>query len=179
MNGRLAPGNGFGSIGQIDTRQSLTLADSSTLDIEIGGTNPNQYDRITGAGNLILQNGTIRITTANGFTPAIGQSFDIVSGPTVSGQFCGHIFARGFSVAYLGNIIRVTYGGCVADVDGGSGCGIPDGGVTIDDLLFYLDLFAAGDINADVDDGSFTGTVDGGVTIDDLLYFLTRFQDGC
>jgi len=33
---------------------------------------------------------------------------------------------------------------CVADVDDGTGTGTPDGGVTIDDLLFFLAHFAAG-----------------------------------
>jgi len=67
----------------------------------------------------------------------------------------------------------------VADVDDGSGVGTPDGGVTIDDLLYYLQIFEAGALAADVDDGSGTGTRDGGVTIDDLLYYLIRFEGGC
>ena len=33
---------------------------------------------------------------------------------------------------------------CVADVDDGSGTGTPDGGVTIDDLIYYLTRFEAG-----------------------------------
>ncbi len=68
---------------------------------------------------------------------------------------------------------------CVADFDDGSGTGTPDGGVTIDDLIYYLGLFEAGDVGADVDDGSSTGTRDGGVTIDDLIYYLVRFEGGC
>ncbi len=68
---------------------------------------------------------------------------------------------------------------CVADTDDGSGTGQCDGGVTIDDLLYYLSIFEAGTLAADVDDGSFTGTPDGGVTIDDLLYYLFRFESGC
>jgi len=68
---------------------------------------------------------------------------------------------------------------CVADFDDGSGTGTPDGGVTIDDLLYYLGIFEQGVTAADVDDGSATGTPDGGVTIDDLLYFLIRFEAGC
>lgn len=68
---------------------------------------------------------------------------------------------------------------CVADVDDGSGHGTPDGGVTIDDLLYYLGLFEAGVVRADIDDGTGTGTPDGGVTIDDLLYFLARYGVGC
>lgn len=68
---------------------------------------------------------------------------------------------------------------CVADVDDGSGTGTPDGGVTIDDLLFYLSIFGQGDVRADIDNGTGTGTTDGGVTIDDLLYYLARFGQGC
>lgn len=68
---------------------------------------------------------------------------------------------------------------CAADTDDGTGTGNPDGGVTIDDLLYYLGVFEAGNLRADIDDGSGTGTPDGGVTIDDLLYYLTRFANGC
>lgn len=68
---------------------------------------------------------------------------------------------------------------CVADTDDGTGTGACDGGVTIDDLLYYLNIFEQGTLAADVDDGSGTGTPDGGVTIDDLLYYLQRFEAGC
>lgn len=68
---------------------------------------------------------------------------------------------------------------CVADVDNGSGTGIPDGGVSIDDLLLYLRWYNLGSIRADVDNGTFTGTRDSGVSIDDLLYFLARYAAGC
>lgn len=69
---------------------------------------------------------------------------------------------------------------CIADVDNGTGSGIPDGGVTIDDLLFYLTQYENGsECPADVDNGNGTGTPDGGVTIDDLLYYLDRFANGC
>ncbi len=68
---------------------------------------------------------------------------------------------------------------CVADQDDGTGTGTRDGGVTIDDLLYYVQLFGQGGIRADIDDGTATGRPDGGVTIDDLLYYLDRFNIGC
>ncbi|MGD9790558.1 MAG: GC-type dockerin domain-anchored protein [Phycisphaerales bacterium] len=68
---------------------------------------------------------------------------------------------------------------CIADVDDGSGNGTPDGGATVDDLLYYIGIFGTGSGCADVDNGSGTGVRDGGVTIDDLLYYLTRFNAGC
>jgi hypothetical protein len=68
---------------------------------------------------------------------------------------------------------------CPADVDDGLGEGCPDSGVTVDDLLFYLLMFAQGDLGGDMDDGSGSGRPDGGVTIEDLLYYLEHFAAGC
>jgi trimeric autotransporter adhesin len=73
----------------------------------------------------------------------------------------------------------LTVSGCVADTDDGTGTGAPDGGVGIEDLLYYLSLYDLGDNGADVDDGSQTGFRDGGVGIEDLLYYLQRFDSGC
>lgn len=70
-------------------------------------------------------------------------------------------------------------GACVADLDDGSGTGTPDGGVTIDDLLYFLAAYEAGTFQADMDDGSGGGVTDGGVTIDDLLFYLWRYEAGC
>ncbi len=68
---------------------------------------------------------------------------------------------------------------CPADFDDGSGTGSSDGAVDIADLLYYLSIFGAGDLDADLDDGSGTGAPDGSVDISDFLYFLTRFDQGC
>ena len=69
--------------------------------------------------------------------------------------------------------------GCPTDYDDGSGTGTPDGGVSIDDLIYDFGLFGVGDGRADLDDGRGTGTPDGGVTVDDLLYDLSFFAAGC
>jgi len=68
---------------------------------------------------------------------------------------------------------------CPADLDDGSGTGVSDGGVDINDLLYFLSKFEAGSSCVDVDNGSLGGFPDGGVDINDLLYFLTRFEGGC
>jgi hypothetical protein len=77
-------------------------------------------------------------------------------------------------------------GPCIADYDDGTGdCEAtppvvhPDGGVGIEDLLFYLCLYDQGHSLADVDDGSSTGTPDLGVGIEDLLYYMMRYDLGC
>lgn len=68
---------------------------------------------------------------------------------------------------------------CPADLDDGTFTGTPDGGVSVDDLLFFLYAFERGMPIADLDGGQGNGIPDGGVTIDDLLYFLSRFEIGC
>jgi hypothetical protein len=68
---------------------------------------------------------------------------------------------------------------CFADLDDGTGTNSCDGGVDINDLLFFLGAFEAGDAAADLDNGSGTGTPDAGVDINDLLFFLLHFEAGC
>jgi hypothetical protein len=78
--------------------------------------------------------------------------------------------------------ITLVYSGipsCVADLDDGNATGTPDGGVGIEDLLYYLGLYDAGLARADVDDGSGLGQPDGGVGIEDLLFYLSRYDAGC
>lgn len=90
----------------------------------------------------------------------------------------GATFAAG-SFTLAGGYLAGGGSGCPADLDNGSGTGTPDGGVDINDLLFFLSKFEAGNIAADLDNGSGTGTPDGGVDVNDLLFFLTHFESGC
>lgn len=57
---------------------------------------------------------------------------------------------------------------------------MPDNGVDINDLLYFLTQFELGDISADLDDdGQDPTQPDGGVDINDLLFFLAHFEQGC
>lgn len=68
---------------------------------------------------------------------------------------------------------------CPGDLAGGEGAGC-DGGVDINDLLYFLTAFEAGSVQADLDnDGVEPQAKDGGVDINDLLYFLAHFEAGC
>jgi glucose/arabinose dehydrogenase len=68
---------------------------------------------------------------------------------------------------------------CVADLDDGSGWGVPDGSVNVDDLSYFIDDYLNGGSAADVDDGSDTGTPDGAVNEADLQFFLEHLYEGC
>jgi hypothetical protein len=67
------------------------------------------------------------------------------------------------------------------DDDGSVANGLnPDGGVDINDLLAFIDLFANGDVLGDLDDdGVLPPDPDNAVDINDLLFFLVQFEAGC
>ncbi|MGD9790550.1 MAG: GC-type dockerin domain-anchored protein [Phycisphaerales bacterium] len=154
---------------------------------------------VTGPVGRFLSINDTQGTTNDEFTLVVGQSFDIrgrldsllrdrvLQGLNQTGSFEASLNAVvWFDVLTAGAGLTSCSGhdyapviACIADVDDGTGTGSPDGGVTIDDLLYYIQIFNQGLVAADVDDGSGTGTHDGGVTIDDLLYYLVRFNAGC
>jgi len=76
-------------------------------------------------------------------------------------------------------LAEAVYRKCEADLDNGSGVGVPDGVVGVDDLAYVLERWPEGDPRCDLDDGSGTGDSDGAVTVDDLLHFLDRYSRGC
>ncbi len=82
--GILSPGNSPGTI----SLGSLALAAGSSLLMEIGGTTPGTtYDAVSSASNISLD-GTLTISLTNGFTPAPGNTFNILTAAgTVSGAF--------------------------------------------------------------------------------------------
>jgi len=86
------------------------------------------------------------------------------------------LFIRGYGIADFDAALTSL---CPADLDDGAGLGTPDGGVDINDLLFFLAKYEAGSLAADLDNGSGTGTPDAGVDINDLLFFLERYEGGC
>jgi hypothetical protein len=89
--------------------------------------------------------------------------------------FVGGAFDR------IGGIAYPNWGrwkGIASDMDDGSGTGRCDGGVGIEDLLYYLSLYEAADVRADLSDGAGTGDPDGVVDLGDLLWYLGRFELG-
>jgi hypothetical protein len=121
------------------------------------------------------QNGQNLFNVPSVFSGATTRTLTlIISDPSLAGTYdCVVTNSCGTVVSAAARVV------CVADLDDGSATGLPDGGVGIEDLLFYLGEYDRGTMRADVDDGSGTGAADGGVGIEDLLYYLTRFDAGC
>ena len=85
---------------------------------------------------------------------------------------------------FLGTRPALSLVCCPADLDNDgdfANGATPDGGVDINDLLYFLAGFEQGDVSVDLDnDGDpAAGNPDGGVDINDLLFFLSRFELGC
>ncbi len=129
------------------------------------------------AFQVVASNAVTVLATSN--AQAIG------SGETLDGLVlgAGTVFVRVYAAGGAGETqlyhLTLDKAPCPADLDDGSGTGTPDGGVDINDLLYFLSRYEAADLAADVDDGSGTGTPDGGVDINDLLYYLARYEGGC
>lgn len=72
---------------------------------------------------------------------------------------------------------------CPADLDNGSGLGILDQGVDVNDLVYFLARFEEGNPAVDLVGGPCACPdcvcPDGAVDVQDLLFFLRHFERGC
>ena len=85
-----------------------------SLNIQIGGrTAGTQYSQFT-VTNAASLNGTLNLTLINGFVPAVGNAFTILTGSAVTGKFTtvnGMIFNHNsecFQVSYGGSKVTLT-----------------------------------------------------------------------
>lgn len=133
-----------------------------------------------GGGNFLVLTGADLGWSGSGEFH-FAQTTDGFNGTIVTGRYGAETY--GVQGGLLdGSFIEVTLApaACPADLDDGTGTGTPDGGVTVDDLVYFVSAFALGDPAADLDDdGIDPPQPDGGVTIEDLVFFLTRFSEGC
>jgi hypothetical protein len=85
-NGTIAPGLPAAG-GSITVTGNLTLQATSQLALELGGlTRKSAYDCLTVSGALTL-GGNLNVTLLNGFTPLLGNAFDLFDSASTSGTF--------------------------------------------------------------------------------------------
>jgi hypothetical protein len=99
--GRIAPGNSPGTLG---IAGNLQMGSTGSIEIELGGTAPGDFDVLAIAGNAALD-GELSVTRLPGYTPALGDSFVVMTFTgTRTGQFAAETFhefgAVRFSVTY-------------------------------------------------------------------------------
>ena len=106
----MAPGL---SPGILSVAGPLTQTATSHLAIQIGGTTVGtQYDRLDVDGTAALA-GTLDLSTINGFVPALGQTFTVLTATSRSGTFANvtGLYAGGgrqYAVSYTPTAVVVT-----------------------------------------------------------------------
>ena len=81
--GTVTPGAPLGPLTVNGDYQQLV---GSSLSLQLGGTTPGLYDRLTVNGAATL-GGTLQVTLANGFAPGLGDSFNVLEWNNRIGEF--------------------------------------------------------------------------------------------
>ncbi len=101
--GTLTLGNGNNTA---DATIAGKYTQTGTLDIKLGGTAAGQYDALTVTGIVSLA-GTLNVTLVNNFTPALGNSFQII---TFMGAPTGDFTTKNFPTLGNGNKFTTSSG---------------------------------------------------------------------
>jgi hypothetical protein len=155
MQGAFRPGNseGIGRVNLFEYQQGNT----GELFVELRGTALNAFDRLVASGDVVVD-GFLSIDIDDiapmvPFVPVLGNTFNILTGNTVTGQFdhydvSGMPAGLAFHVNYLGNAVQlevVTKELFAADFD-------DDGDVDLTDYAIWKNAFnlnQLGDANGD------------------------------
>ena len=90
FDGNLSPGN---STARATFAGNVDLGYSTNLQIELGGTSPGtEFDQLQIAGKLSLD-GMLTVSLINGFSPVVGNTFDIFDWASLAGEFSNVILA--------------------------------------------------------------------------------------
>jgi hypothetical protein len=119
--GIIAPGNGAG---KLTVQGNYVQSALSTLEIELGGTDAAQYDRlaVTGAAALL---GTIDISLTGGFSPNSGNMFTFVTAGSLTANLSLSGDSQGFDLIVNPTSLILHYVG----LSEGAGAPSGDGGV--------------------------------------------------
>jgi hypothetical protein len=86
-SGSVTPGNSTTETGILSTNGTYTQNAKGSLNVSIGGlTLGSQYDQLAVTNGASL-NGTLNIKLIDGFVPAVGDTFTILTASAVSGKF--------------------------------------------------------------------------------------------
>ena len=121
---------------------------------DLGGLLIGEYDRLVlGGGNTINLDGTLTVQLDGGYVPMFLDTWDIITGGPVVGEFADHVFptaAAGleYKAIYESNRVFVVLT-CAADLTG-------DGQLNFLDVSAFLSFYSAADVRGDINgDGSF------------------------
>ena len=104
---------GAGGLGALDIIGNYQQKSGGSLDIALGGTGPGQFGQLDVSGSASLA-GALNLSPANGFTPSIGNQFQILSYSSRSGTFSlPPTFSTGMEISYSNNGVFLVVTGAV------------------------------------------------------------------
>jgi beta-propeller repeat-containing protein len=108
VSGTVAPGSNtaVGKIYVTGTSGNYTQNSSGTFRVKIGGTSDGQFD-VLSAGGAVTLNGSLTVSTINGFSPRSGDTFTFMRGASVVGQFSK--VTSGWKVTYKTTSVVLTF----------------------------------------------------------------------
>ncbi len=169
LQGPISPGQTATGSGEIQCHGgAVAFSPTTKCIVHANGSGVSgNYDRLTGGSTKVVD-GQLIFSFEGGYSPTIGDKYDIVVGPFggVTGEFDSVTAPSPFGrirVLYLEDRVRLSL--CYADCDG-------DGALTIDDFICFQTQFALGDKQSDCDE-------DGFLSIDDFICYQTYFAIGC
>ena len=154
--------------GTLSITGDCTQLAGAAMYIELGGTTPgDEYCTLAASGTVTLD-GELRILTVGGFTPEVGQTFEIVTAGVVTGEFSSVTADERWCVAYepTGVSIALLEPG---DMDGDCDVDLDDYAAWAGCLLGPNVPTSAGCADADLDG-------DNDVDLTDFARFQTRFE---
>ncbi len=161
--GEVRPGLSAGVL-TISVRYEQTA--EGVLHVEIGGKAAgSEYDQLV-VGWLAELDGTLRATLIDGFSPSVGDAFDVLLYELRTGKFRTLDLPDGFTIEYLSDRVRLTFEGapCPADCTG-------DRRVGLGDLALLLSCYNSGTC-CDIDG-------DGDTDLSDLAALLAVYGSDC
>ena len=130
------------------------LSATSGFVADLGGLLIGEFDRLTmGVGDTMNLDGTLTVNLDAGYLPEFGDSWDIISGGSVTGEFASEVVPE----SGIGLVYRVIYEPsrvfvvltCAADLTG-------DNVLDFFDISLFLNYFTSNDVRSDLNgDGVF------------------------
>jgi hypothetical protein len=90
------------------------LQGNGVFTVQLGGTNSGQYGRLV-AGSALL-GGPLNVQLSIGYVPAVGDQFEIIAAPNLSGTFSSVAMPGGLSVSYSNNAVYLVVTGAVTQL---------------------------------------------------------------
>jgi len=166
MDGSLDPDGIFRRF-DIDT---MHMSATSGMTADLGGLLAGEFDRLAlGGGDSIDLDGSLVVNLDDGYSPVFGDTWDIVSGGSISGEFASEVVPE----SGIGLVYRVIYEPsrvfvvltCAADLTG-------DNILDFFDISLFLSYFTSDDVRSDING-------DGAFDFFDISLFLQIFNGDC